>query len=162
MTIPVEGFTPLTDALRRHGDFLKGCTASPSLKPTIVGGLSLVLFVIRSFTLESCTEIILLAMRDVVRDALSLSIKVEFVLAHIRGLASNLFRYRGLAAEIASIDSKEKTVERRVARLRGQLLESEHLLAETRMVHQALVKEQEGVPLPNDHLGPIPLDIPLS
>ena len=96
------------------------------------------------------------------RDALSLGAKVDFVLAHICGLASNLFRYRGLALEIASLDSKMKTIEGRVARLRGQLLESEHLLAETRMVHQALVKEREGVPLPDDHLGPIPLDVPLS
>ena len=40
MIISVEGFTPLTDALKRQRDFWNGCTASPSLKPLIVGGLS--------------------------------------------------------------------------------------------------------------------------
>ena len=64
--------------------------------------------------------------------------------------------------EITSLDSKVATIEDRVAQLCEKLVEFEQLLAKTKTVRQALVKEREGVTLPDDYLGPIPFNFQLS
>ena len=160
--IPVEGFSPLIDAIAQFGDFLACCDAPNPSKSIVVGNLSLVFLAFRRFTLANCSEDLLLSMRDVVRDALRLGVDVDFLSSYIRGLAYHLFRFRGFDMELSSLSARVSDLEHRTSSLRAQLMDSERLLSEARITRRSLEDEQKNMPLPEGQFSPLLPHLPLS
>ncbi|XP_024017092.1 uncharacterized protein LOC112090317 [Morus notabilis] len=123
IAIPEESFQCMNEAIQKHGDFATDCWASKPVRDIMFSRLSLVFFSLMRVPLSELSEDMLLAMRDVVREAIAVGFGVEFLLDHLRKLASALFGRQIYFDKLTAIDSQIENAEKELDEAKAKLEE---------------------------------------
>ena len=130
ITVPEESFQSMSDAIEKHGDFVANCWASKPVRDIMFSRLSLVFYGLTQIPLGKLSEDMVLALRDVVREATAVGFGVDFLLDHLRKLASALFGRRIYFDKLTALDSQIENAQKEFDLARAKLEELKNLHSE--------------------------------
>lgn len=123
ISIPEEAFNSMDEAIKKHGDFTASCWASKPIRDMMFSHLSLVFFGLRQIHLADLSEDIVLAVRDVVREAIAVGFEVDFLLGHLRKVVTALFGRKIYLDKLVALDNQIENAQKEFDYVKAKLEE---------------------------------------